>query len=398
MAEPTVIVRIAFDTDPMAAVPTWTVVSSDVLSLYTKRGRQHELGRMETGKAVIQLLNVDGNYWPLNELGAYWLKVLPGKKINIRATYGVTTYDLYTGFIEAWEPGWLDKTIAITTVRCTDIGKRFSRFDLNNAGEAQELSGTRVVNTLDEIGWPGAGLRISAGHRNIDAGQTTLKDTGGPQVAVNAMTHLFLVQDTEVGILFLAPNGEITFHDRHARLKAPYIVSQATFGDGEEKYRFLKPSYDDQFIYNDIRRTRDGGAEQTASDVPSQDDYGKSTSNKIGLLMLLDTEAKDQCDFMLAQYKDPAFRIKELEIFPEIDPDDLFPKVLGYDISTRITLRLNEAHLDEDFHIEGIIHNYDKRKGGWLTRWQLSNASQVKYWAIGKVGFSEIEETTRLAY
>lgn len=394
-----VIVRIAFDTDPMAAVPVWTDVSADVLSIYTKRGRQHELGRIETGIAVIQLLNIDGDYWPLNAGGAYSGKVLPGKRINIRATYGVTTYDIYTGFIEAWEPTWLGEKIAIMNVRCADIGKRFSKHDLNNAGEAEELSGTRVVNTLDEIGWPGAGLRISAGHRNIDVGQTTVKATG-PQVAVNAMTHLFLVQDSEVGILFLSPDGVVQFQDRHARLKAPYTVSQATFGDdtGEQKYRFLQPSYDDQFIYNDIRRTRIDGTEQIASDAPSQGDYGKSTSNKTGLLMLLDTEAKDQCDYMLSQYKDPTFRIRGLEIYPEIDPHDLFPKVLGYDISTRITLRLNEASLDQDYHIEGIIHNFDRRRGTWTTWWQLSDATGIKYWVLGVAGFSELSLTTKLGY
>ena len=389
-----VIVRIAFDTDPLAVTPTWTDIYADVLSIYTKRGRQHELGRMETGIATIQLKNTGGNYWPLNAAGDYFGKVLPGKKINVRASFNGVIYDLYTGFIEAWQPAWLDRKIAITTVRCVDIGKRFSRFELNNAGEAEELSGTRVGNVLDEIGWPAA-------DRDLDAGQTTLKATG-VQVAVNAMSHLFLVQDTEVGIIFLAPDGDIQYQDRHARFKAPYTVSQAVFGDdpGEEKYRYLRPSYDDQFIYNDIRRTRDGGTEQTASDATSQDDYGKSTSNKTGLLMLLDTEAKDQCDYMLSQYKDPTFRIKELEIYPEIDPDDLFPKALGYDISTRITLRLNEASLDREYHIEGIMQSFDKRRGGrpWTTKWQLSDADSLKYWAIGVAGFSEIGETTRLAY
>lgn len=390
---PTVTVRIAFDTDPMADVPTWTDVSADVLSIYTKRGRQHELGRMETGTAIVQLLNTDGNYWPLNAGGAYFGKVEPGKKLNIRVTYDAVTYDLYTGFIEAWEPSWPDMINTEMTVRCADIIKRFSRYDLNNAGEAEELSGTRVDNVLDEIGWPAA-------DRDLDAGQTTVKATGA-QVAVNAMTHLFKVQDTEVGILFLAPDGDVQFQDRHARLKAPYTVSQGVFGeDGAElPYRMLTPSYDDQYIFNDIRRTRDGGVEQTASDATSQDAYGKSTNNKIGLLMLLDTEAKDQCDYMLSQYKDPAFRMRGIEIYPEVDPTNLFPLILGQDISARITLRNNKAHLDGDFHIEGISHWFDTRSAQpWTTRWQLSDASSVAYWAIGVAGFSEIGETTRLAY
>lgn len=393
MAYPTVIARVAFDTDPMAVTPTWTDISSDVLSIYTKRGRQHELGRIEAGISTIQLKNTSGNYWPLNAGGDYYGKVLPGKKINIRATYSGTTYDLYTGFIEAWEPSWLGQEVAITTVRCADVIKRFSKHDMNNAGEAEELSGTRVGNVLDEIGWPAA-------DRDLDTGQTTLKATGA-QVAVNAMTHLFLVQDTEVGIIFLAPDGDVQFQDRHARLKAPYTTSQATFGEdtGEQKYRFLRPSYDDQFIYNDIRRTRSGGTEQTASDATSQGDYGKSTSNRTDLLMLVDTEAKDQCDYMLSQNKDPVFRIKGQEIYPDGDPANLYPKVLLYDISTRITLRNNEAHLDQDYHIEGITHSFDKRRRqSWVTTWQLSDATSVKYWAIGVAGFSEIGETTRVSY
>ncbi len=83
-ANPVARVRIAFDSDPFDATPIWTNIHADVLSLYTKRGRQHELGRMETGIATVQLLNVAGNYWPLNVGGDYYGKVLPGKKINIR--------------------------------------------------------------------------------------------------------------------------------------------------------------------------------------------------------------------------------------------------------------------------------------------------------------------------
>jgi len=393
VSDPSVTVRIAFDTDPMAAAPAWTDISSTALSIYTIRGRQHELNRMEGGIAEVELLNTSGDYWPLNAGGAYVGKVLPGKKINIRATYNAATYDLFTGFIESWLPGWTENQIATTRVTAVGINKRLTRYEMNNAGEAQELSGTRVGNVLDEIGWPAA-------DRDLDAGQTTVMATGA-QVAVNAMSHLFLVQDTEVGLVFLAGDGDVQFQDRHARLIAPYTVSQATFGeDGAELgYRMLEPSYDDSFIFNDVRRTRVGGTEQTALDATSQGDYGKSTNNKPNLLMLLDTEAADQCSYMLSQYKDPAFRIQALQLFPNQDPANLFPKALGYEISTRITVRNNESHLDQDFHIEGISHYFNPSLGyPWETKWQLSNATSVKYWAIGVAGFGEIGETTRVCY
>ena len=105
----TITVRAAFGSDPMDAAPAWTDISHDMMSLYTKRGRQHELDRMEAGEASIVLRNFHGNYWNDNGSGLYYPNILPGKRINIRATYGITTYDLFTGFAEAWQPSWLSE-------------------------------------------------------------------------------------------------------------------------------------------------------------------------------------------------------------------------------------------------------------------------------------------------
>ena len=54
--------RIAFDTDPFAVTPTWTNVDSDLLSFSCKKGRKHQLDRMEAGTATIILNNNSGNY------------------------------------------------------------------------------------------------------------------------------------------------------------------------------------------------------------------------------------------------------------------------------------------------------------------------------------------------
>jgi len=394
MALPTMTVRIAFDTAPFAAVPTWTTITSDVIAFSSYRGRMHELDRMEAGTAMVLLNNSSGNYWPYNTGGAYYGDVLPGKRINIRATYSGTTYDLYTGFIEAWQPSWLTEggLVPVTTLQCADLIKNLARLRLNNAGEAAEASGTRVGNVLDELSWP-------AGDRDLDAGQSTMIATGA-QANVSAMEHLFLVQDSEMGIVFIAGDGDVQFQDRHARLKSPYTTSQATFGDdaGEQKYKHLEPSYDDQFIFNDIRVTRSGGTEQTASDATSQTTYGQRSLVKTGLLMSTDADALAQADYRLSRYKDATFRTRTLIIKPDRDPVNLFPKALNYDISTRITVRLNQATIDRDYHIEGIAHEYDGRTGDWTTTWELSDADDVIYWVLGTAGFSELGETTILAY
>ncbi len=107
MAAPTFTCRVAFTNNPFDAAPTWVDVSSDLMKFNTRRGRQWELNRMEAGTSVIRLRNQGGNYWPNNTTGANYPNVLPWKRINIQAIWNAVTYDLYTGYVESWQPGFI---------------------------------------------------------------------------------------------------------------------------------------------------------------------------------------------------------------------------------------------------------------------------------------------------
>jgi len=395
MSWPTLTLRVAFGSDPMDAVPVWTTITNDVRQIRIRRGRQHELDRMEAGTMSLELKNMHGNYWPLNAGGIHFPNVLPSKRVNLYAVYNAVTYHLYTGFIEDWSPDWLEQTgglLPIVRPECVDLMNNLSNFDLNIAGYAQELSGTRVGNVLDDLGWP-------AGARNLDAGQSTMIASGA-LVDQNSMEHLYLVQNSELGIVYQAGDGDIQFEDRHHRLKAPNTVSQGIFGDdlGENFYHGMAPSYGSDDIRNDIRITRSGGAQQSAVDATSQTSYGKRNLARDGLLMTTDTEAQSQAHYILKRYKDPAMRNRMLQVIAERDPGRLWPHVLGREISDRITVRRNEASIDSDYVIEGVGHDIDLVNRTWTTYWQLSDADSQVYWALGIVGFSELGLTTYLAY
>jgi len=392
---PTLTLRIAFASDPMAAAPSWTAVTSDLRSITIKRGRQHELNRMEAGIADLELNNRHGDYWPNNTGGSYYPNVLPNKRINIYAVYSAVTYHLFTGFIEDWNPAWIDQKgglFPIVQPQCTDLAANIARYELNHAGYAQELSGIRVGNVLDHFGWP-------AGARDLDAGQSLMIASGALE-SVNAWEHLGTVQKSEHGIIYIAGDGDVQLEDRHHRLKGAHLTSQATFGDdtGEKPYHGLNPRYGASQIYNDVRMKREGGIQQLASDGASQTAYGKRSHSETGLLVPTDAEAKDQADFLLTRYKDPFFRTRSLRIVPESHPADLWPQVLGREISDRITLRRNEADLDEDYYIEGVRHRIDLVKYTWETIWQLSSVHGMQYWALGVAGQGELGEKTRLCY
>lgn len=395
MAWPTLTLRIAFASDPMAASPSWTTVTSDLRSITIKRGRQHELNRMQAGIADLELNNRHGDYWPNNTGGSYYPNVLPNKRINLYAVYAAQTYHLYTGFLEDWNPAWIDQKgglFPIVRPQCADLGANIARYALNHAGYSQELSGTRIGNVLDDFGWLGG--------RDIDVGQSYMQASGA-LADENAWAHLLDVQKSEMGIIYIAGDGDVQHEDRHHRLKGAHLTSQATFGDdaGEKAYHGLNPRFGASQIFNDIRITRKGGTQQAATDSTSQSDYGKRSLSETSLLMTTDNEALDQANFLLKRYKDPFLRTRSLRIVPESHPTDLFPQILGRKISDRITLRRNEADIDEDYFIEGIEHNIDLVNYSWVTTWQLSAVGEGGiYWALGVAGMGELGEKTYLCY
>ena len=388
MSLATVTVRIAFASNPFAA-PSWTDVTSLCMGFSTRRGRQHELDRMEAGTATITLLNTNGALWPNNTGGAYYPNILPGKRINIRATYNAVTYDLYTGFIEKWDPDFILKPIkgAVMKLSCVDIRKNLSRLYLNNAGYSAELSGTRIGRLLTALGWTDTSL---------DAGKSTMRATGA-LADENATGHMSLVEASELGIVYQAPDGVVVFEDRHHRL-INHTTSVATFSDtGDLPFYRIFPAFDDEFIYNDVRITREGGAQQAAVDTASADVFGKRSLSKTGLLMTTDGEALDQANYLESRYDNPVQRIKAIALRPDKEPATVYPKALGYDISTRIKVKLSQALIDADYHIEGISHDWEPG-APWETRWELSGADNQAYWALGITNLSEMGQTTVLCY
>lgn len=165
-------------------------------------------------------------------------------------------------------------------------------------------------------------------------------------------------------------------------------------------YAGISPSYDASHIYNDVRVTREGGTEQTASDATSQATYFNRTLSLSGLLMTADSEAGDCAAFKLAKYKEPGYRFDSIIIKPERNPVLLWPQVLKRDIGDRITVRYTPDtgdRITQDCWIEGISHRFGVGKA-WETEWLLSPADVVSYWILGHSVYGILGSTTRLNY
>lgn len=155
MALPTLAVDIGFATDP-GLPPTWVDISEYVRSASIRRGRSHELDRVEAGTATVLLDNRDGRFDPANALSPYWPNVLPMRQVRIRATWEGVGYILFRGYIESWPQSWASGGVgdATVTLQAVDGFKPFALATLNGTF-ASGLSGDRIAAVLSAIGWPG---------------------------------------------------------------------------------------------------------------------------------------------------------------------------------------------------------------------------------------------------
>lgn len=374
---PLIKVRIAFDTAPYVDTPTWTDVSADVQEIHIRRGRPHEMDRVEASVCTLILENSSGDYFPDNTGGSYTPNVRTLKKVNIQmsADGGVTYFDRFTGYVESWSPNWRAEAGKgpYMTVRCSDFLKPMARFLITGGGYSAEKGGARFTNILDDFPFPAA-------DRTLDTGQETMQATGG-MTNVNALEHGQKLQQSELALFYIGANGNAVFEDRSHRTNSPHDVSQAIFGDdtGEDKYRGVEFDMNEELLWNDVRFTRTGGSEQTQVDAASKTKYGQRMLERSGLLNNSDVAVSVLCDYMIARYSEvDKSRVRTLTLRPARDPSNLYFRVLNLDISSRITVRLNEAAIDGDFFIEGIKEDWTKQNG-LVTIWQLSEATQLLF-------------------
>jgi hypothetical protein len=83
-------VAVAFTGDPNNASATygWTDITSRVLEIKTKQGREYELSNTEAGDCTFTLNNDDGALDPTNTSSPYYPNVTPYRRIRVAAQYG----------------------------------------------------------------------------------------------------------------------------------------------------------------------------------------------------------------------------------------------------------------------------------------------------------------------
>jgi hypothetical protein len=285
-------------------------VSDQINYIQTSRGRNALVDQFQTGQLTLRIVDQNGDFNPTNPSGPYYELLTPMKKVQISATYGATTYSLFSGFITSYvntQPK--DATeVAYTTIQAVDAFRLAQNAQVSTVtgASAGNLSGTRINQILDQIDWP-------ATMRDVDAGLTTLQaDPGTARTSLGAMQT---VADSEYGALYVNTDGEFVFQDR-AVTAGSIGGTVTTFNDDGTGISYANAMWklDDNLIFNSAQVSRAGGSPQTAINQASIDKYFIHSYNLQDLLMQTDAVALDYAQAYVASRAETQVRCDGIEL------------------------------------------------------------------------------------
>lgn len=253
-----------------------------------------------------------------------------------------------------------------------------------------DLPGERIERVLDAIGWPDA-------LRDIDTGVTVLQPA---ELDMTALEHIQKVALTELGVVYMTADGILRFEARSETVNQPVVAEFSDAAGTDLPITYSAPELTDEDIRNDITVSRLDGVAQTARDATSIAAYQVSSYTVEGLYHDDDEHSRYLAQFLLDAYKDPVERVRSMTVNPYRDPDDLWPAILGLELTDRVTLEETPQHVTpavtRTLVVEGISHTFGPKS--WETALDVSEntAATQAYWALGVAGASELGQTTRL--
>ena len=346
---PTFFFRWSPTTNPRDT-PVWEDMTPYVMDFSFTRGRNFELNRMEAGTATLTLDNTLRLFDPTNPDSPYYGNILPMKKFRAYCTFGRAIWYLFTGYIEEWQQTWENPDWAEVQLTVVDAFEQLALNFISTSFPVQ-TSGQRINAILDQydVMWPAEDRIIGTGYSNVAAATFDTSSTTA------LLTHIHDVEAGEVGYIIANSQGQIQFCDRYYRLLNPTSnVSQAIFGDDaavtELEYTALTPSFDKTLIYNavDVTSGAPSAVTQFVEDSTSETKYFSRHLSQTTVLAS-DSDAHDVAQYLLAIYKDPVLRFKDMTFQPLSDTTGLWQAAVQLQVGDRITVRRRPPNFSTNY-------------------------------------------------
>lgn len=286
-------------------------VSNVVNSVQTKRGRNVQTNQFQTGTLTLVIVDQTGAFNPQNSAGPYYSLLAPMVKVQITATYGSVTYPVFSGFITSYLTSIPDAStgsVALTTITAVDAFRLAQNAQISTVAgtSANQLSGARINNILDQISWPNS-------MRDVDAGLTTVQ--ADPGTARTSLAAAQTVSDTEFGAFYVDATGSFVFQDRSVTATS-VAGTPVVFSDDGLGIDYFNAVWvlNDLLIFNSAQITATGLATQTATDSASVTKYFLHSYNQQNLLMEDTATALNYAQAFVASNSETSVRCDAIEL------------------------------------------------------------------------------------
>ena len=260
---------------------------------------------------------------------------------------------------------------------------------------AEELSGTRIGNVLDAVGF-------SNQWQDIDAGQTVMA-ASEDLASINPLEHINLIAEAEFGRFFVSRAGVFTFRDRHSII-LDFLTPSMTFRNlpatgTNVPFRIegaLEHSEDK--LFNRVRITIPSGEVVDVNDPASiVEHFERIFDRSWPYASVNDAEAAAQ--FILGRSVTHSLRLPRISVRARVRPS-LWPTILARELGDRATFYYQPegggTAIDQEVIIEGISHEITAMEH--TVNFQLTEADSNEYWILGLAGYGELEQTTWVGF
>jgi hypothetical protein len=340
-------------------------VSNVVDSVTIKRGRNPQVDEFQTGTMTLRIVDQNGDFNPQNPSSPYFGLLDPMRKVSISATSVGVTYPMFSGFITSYTTSTPlnANDVVYTTIQAVDALRLAQNAQISTVtgATAGNLSGTRINQILDQIGWPGS-------MRDVDAGLTTMQ--ADPGTARTSLAALQTVTNSEYGAFYVDASGSFVFQDRSVTT-ASIGGTPTVFNDNGTDIGYANALWrlDDTLVFNQANVTRTGGTVQSATNAASVLKYFAHTYNIQNLLMQTDAVALDYARAYVASRAETSVRCDAIEL--DLYTDNYANGILAaldlefFDPVTITTNQPGSSTLTKTLQVFGVAHTVTPNK--WRT-------------------------------
>src|SRR6266542_3379815 len=164
-----------------------------------------------------------------------------------------------------------------------------------------QTTDSAIGGMLDAVGWPST-------LRDLHVGRSSLVENTLDGLVLDWLLNA--AESSEGGILYVAPDGKITFRER-----LDLVTSQATYGDGagELGMQDLSLDYSDEQLRTVVEGTPVGGTAVQVEDVTASAKYGRRWLT-VSDLLLKASAVWDRINALLYRFSTPRLRPESLVV------------------------------------------------------------------------------------